>query len=593
MVSVPTLRQKIADMIHAICLAVLLVFPASACAQRSETEFDWTNYRVSAIDLILASNEAFEHGQPFLTTGEMEAYLGLLGEVDTRRRRLLEQAADDMTGQWESAFYEFAHAREKAWQNGGLRRPRGLAGADLSDPFRAPGQPTTAELKSEKQDLRYGLLRDIGRFPEHFVGRPVVVYGLYQAQSTVKLQRSESFPGSRAKPTTLVRGFLKSASGREPFAVVDTRGLLIAESGMHSIDDWPHPEQPVEVLVKGWVVKLWDGRPLIYCESLRKLGAKPFAEQIRKHTEPMRRIQDSESWLYYETLQQLEVASRQMKTLRAAAQATLLQRIDQLMLEVEATAKARVAEAERLLRQNPAMENEYRIRKTRIQRQLAQRVGRYRGFRKDPSKFDTYVDLFEHSEQWQGKLVTLQGHVRHVVSYDGDETLFAGRRLHELWLFTDDSQHNPAVIITPNLPRDFPTKADVINRVSVTGCYFKRYVYGSQKDDRIAPLILAGSVQWSPTADQIESLVASGFLSDRSPTAASVLAIGNNRLAGIAPIFFAFFAALLIMILWGRWQRETRDRRRLLNRLNQDPEFENERPSDYLPELPEFYSDLD
>ncbi|MFN9977924.1 MAG: hypothetical protein ACK58T_49260, partial [Phycisphaerae bacterium] len=130
----------------------------------------------------------------------------------------------------------------------------------------------------------------------------------------------------------------------------------------------------------------------------------------------------------------------------------------------------------------------------------------------DPSQFPTYVDVFQNASEWQGSLVSLRGHVRHVVSYPADEKMFPGQMLHELWLFTDDSQHNPAVIVTPTLPADFPTNADVVDRVFVTGCFFKMYVYRADKVHRVAPLILAGRVHWLPTDAQIRTLAKQGAL---------------------------------------------------------------------------------
>ena len=188
--------------------------------------------------------------------------------------------------------------------------------------------------------------------------------------------------------------------------------------------------------------------------------------------------------------------------------------------------------------------------------------------------------MFQHPEFWHGHLVTLQGHVRHVVSYPGDETLFGGRTLHELWLFTDDSQHNPAVIITPELPADFPVNAEIIDRVSVTGCFFKRYIYGSQDATRIAPLLLAGRIHWQPTVDQVQALVADGHLNAKSSRAVKAASMSTG-IGDSAMILVCFFIILTFMILWGRAQREERDRVRLRKRVNDVPEFDNPLIDDY------------
>ena len=123
----------------------------------------------------------------------------------------------------------------------------------------------------------------------------------------------------------------------------------------------------------------------------------------------------------------------------------------------------------------------YETRRRRLDRQMSLRENRYLQHQANQETFPLFVDIFQNPNRWQGRLVTLKGHVRRVISYSVDSTLFDGQPLHELWLFTDDSQQNPAVIVTPSLPKDFPVSSDLINSVTVTGCFFKMYVYRSQK----------------------------------------------------------------------------------------------------------------
>lgn len=567
-------------------------------------EFDWKSQVTSVADLRFPTSESFQHGDAFLTPDEESAYMDLISAVATQRRYLLQQTLNEFesstkqVSQWEEAFYQFANARRLAWNNGHLRHrqiPSELS-SDLPDPFRQPTQ--RAQTLTQNADAPFVMLDDIARFPEDYVGRPVILYGRFTAGSVVRLAdelRPEAtfdaqYQARAARPQVqLLRGILSSIDTGHPIAEVDTQGLLTPQRGNISISDWPSSEPTIPVVVKGWVVKKWGGRPLIYCQSLRQISPNPQIAMIRNNTVDKRRLRNEEKWLYYETMKQLELNSPKLQ--QSIAADVLRQRIDNLMLQVQQKADININLLAEKLKSQKISESTFRTEKTSIQRQLGQRIGRYRKYRKSPEEFQTYVDMFQHPAIWHGHLVTLQGHVRHIVSYPGDETLFDGRMLRELWLFTDDSQHNPAVIVTPNLPDDFPVDADVINRVKVTGCFFKRYVYGSQDTQRIAPLVLAGHVEWEPTIDQVQTLVANGRLAAGSPRALRAASMNGSKIGNTAMILLCVFVVLVLMILWGRAQREERDRVRLRKRVNEVPEFENPNLPDYPVATSDFSSD--
>ncbi len=563
--------------------------------------FDWTSHVTSVADLKFKTSNVFLHGDAFLTPAEKAAYLDLLDAIAERRRALVQQSVDEQSSsnvqvsRWEEAFYQFANARKLAWNNGKLRNreiPTELPGG-LPDPFReAKPVATTADAAD---NAPFVMLDDIARFPEDYVGRPIILYGRFAAETVDRLVEDERPEASiayqfkdqeRSRQVSVLRGVLTSLETGRPIAQVDTQSLLTPQRDTISINDWPTSESSIPVVVKGWVVKKWDGRPLVYCESLRQISPNPHITMIRTGTIDKRRIADEEKWLYYETMEQVALNSPKLQ--QGIASSVLRQRIDDLLLQVNQKASLEVAQLTDKLQKGTITETTFNTQKTRIGRQLGQRVSRYRKYRKDPEQFQTYVDMFQNPDVWHGHLVTLHGHVRHVVSYPGDDMLYDGQMLHELWLFTDDSQHNPAVIVTPNLPRDFPLDAGVIDRVKVTGCFFKRYVYGSQDSDRIAPLILAGKVDWEPTIDQVQSLVKNGQLAADSPRAKRAAALSGSEIGNSAMIMICVFVLLVMMILWGRAQREERDRVRLRKRVNEVPEFEN--PA--LPDYPVGLSDL-
>jgi hypothetical protein len=123
-------------------------------------------------------------------------------------------------------------------------------------------------------------------------------------------------------------------------------------------------------------------------------------------------------------------------------------------------------------------------------------------FRKPGSAFPTFVDLHQHAETYHGRLVTLRGHARRVLSYPAGENAFGIQQLHEAWLYVEDAQQNPVIVVCTELPPGLPTGSDIlIDQVSATGYFFKRFGYEDRAgNSRFAPLILAQRLEWSPKA---------------------------------------------------------------------------------------------
>ncbi|MEZ6063396.1 MAG: hypothetical protein R3C19_23870 [Planctomycetaceae bacterium] len=591
------ISRKLASCPMFTVVAVALMLHESANAQSSSRigvpqrnavvaqpqVFDWTAQRTSAADVLLPDAVEFRHGEPGLTPMESEVYRRLVEATEQQYQQLWKQPDINPAEAWETAFYRFGSVRRMAFQNGNLSLTAPLTNVppvkNLANPFRdadepaTPLQPAIAAPTTPAASDHYSLIADMTRFPKDFVGRPVALYGLFEPTESVELRTGYlEADNPLLRPVRLLRGTLKSLDGKQSLAVVDAKSITTPQSARRGLESWPAGLQSLPVLVKGWVVKQWDTRPLIYCESLRQISAEPYADLIRQYTVPQRRILPEETWLYYETLQQMTLAGAAEQ--QRLADETLMKRIDALIAEVRDKAAADAAALKLAASNDVEKQAGLAAGLTRIQRLLNARITRYRRCRTDPDAFQTYVDLFQHSDAWQGKLVTLRGHVRHVVSFVGDEMLFGGRPLHEVWLFTDDSQHNPAVIVTPDLPPDFPVGADVIDRVSVTGCYFKRYVYGSQESKRVAPLLLAGRIQWTPTLDQLHQLVDSGDLATGTPLAQRALQQRTESFSQPAMLIVCVLAAMTVMISLGRAHREERDRRRLMRRINADPALE-------------------
>jgi len=136
-----------------------------------------------------------------------------------------------------------------------------------------------------------------------------------------------------------------------------------------------------------------------------------------------------------------------------------------------------------------------------FQKERGQQDKRYRKLKQlkgDKFVFPAFVDLFQHPDDYVGKPVMLKGHARKYRSYPAGKNDYDIKLLHELWLYTDDSQQNPCVLVFTDLPEGLPTNEAVIEGVSVTGYFFKMYVYSAQDTVRYAPMLLAKTVSYNP-----------------------------------------------------------------------------------------------
>ena len=155
--------------------------------------------------------------------------------------------------------------------------------------------------------------------------------------------------------------------------------------------------------------------------------------------------------------------------------------------------------------------------------------------RKPEAPFPTFVDLYRAPEAYHGRLVTFRGHVRRLVSYPAGKNDLGLEQLHEAWMYTDEAQQNPVVVVCTELPPKMPVGSDIlIDFVSATGYFFKRYGYNDRNGEpRFAPLILARRLEWAPPPQRAHWI---------SPTAAFGLTVG---------------AGFIVVALWWRSTRRS------------------------------------
>lgn len=544
-----------------------------------EDGFDWTIQPVSIADLEVGRVWPFQHGKPNLNDQESAAYAELIqAAIDKRSIAPASLPGEvSMTGAWESAFYRFAEVRRQAWLNRAIViQPKPSAKADPfaegTSPAASLGQPLNFE-----ELTAYSLQLDMQSNPAHFVARPVAIYGMFTPSGVVEMEAVRTLEGEQ-RLFKMQRGLLKNLQGTETLALVDAISYVDPEDQTRPSTAWPVEKRvQLPVLVKGWFVKLWGQRPLIFAEVVRMLTPRPYDQYVREHVRSRRRVSEDEAWLYYETLRQLQVTNAEVQAGIALAEQQA--RVRQLAGELQATAAEEKAMLDQQLRKGTLAKSDdekkegYDTKLTRLDRQLAVRLARHEKYQKDPTAFPLFVDVFKNPGQWQGRLITLRGHVRQVITHPGDSNLFQGQPLHELWLYTEDSQHIPTVIVTPTLPQDFPVGSDLIESVTVTGCFFKMYAYRSQDEGRIAPLVLSGHVDWKPSPSHVLALAKDGLIPSDSPLIARARSADPLRVSETAILLLGFIALLLAMTIWGRVQRDRRHRRRVLHVVDERPDF--------------------
>lgn len=155
--------------------------------------------------------------------------------------------------------------------------------------------------------------------------------------------------------------------------------------------------------------------------------------------------------------------------------------------------------------------------------------------RDSDAPFPLFVDLFKHPDRYHGRPVSFQGSVRKITPFRADANKFEIESLYEAWIYTEDSQSNPIVVVTTQIPTDIPRGDHITERVAVTGFFFKLYGYNAQDTTRLAPLLLAQQLEWFPEQQP-----------DNRRTVPILLSIG--------------FSLVLVLIIWSLWRSARGDR---------------------------------
>jgi hypothetical protein len=96
----------------------------------------------------------------------------------------------------------------------------------------------------------------------------------------------------------------------------------------------------------------------------------------------------------------------------------------------------------------------------------------------------------------RGKPIFLKGWLQRLIEITPPTNREGFDRLYEGWLYTEESQGNPYVIVISELPPGMPLGGDVRETVTFTGFFVKLWSYQSGDGQRFAPLLVGRSITW-------------------------------------------------------------------------------------------------
>jgi hypothetical protein len=109
----------------------------------------------------------------------------------------------------------------------------------------------------------------------------------------------------------------------------------------------------------------------------------------------------------------------------------------------------------------------------------------------------TYAQLLRQPNHYRGRLATVSGIARRVNRIDLPKNDYGIADYYQVWLFPTDNPISPMVVYCLQLPEGFPTGMELSQEAEVTGFFFKLWAYESKDALRVAPTLLAKTLQWN------------------------------------------------------------------------------------------------
>jgi hypothetical protein len=106
-----------------------------------------------------------------------------------------------------------------------------------------------------------------------------------------------------------------------------------------------------------------------------------------------------------------------------------------------------------------------------------------------------YAHLMTDPSSFRGEVVTVSGTLRRCEEFAAVDASRAPHRLYEAWVLCDDAGGQPCRIVAANVDPRALHPGDAHIPVRITGCFFKREGYEASGGLRVAPTILAKSIE--------------------------------------------------------------------------------------------------
>jgi hypothetical protein len=110
-----------------------------------------------------------------------------------------------------------------------------------------------------------------------------------------------------------------------------------------------------------------------------------------------------------------------------------------------------------------------------------------------------YLQLDRQPQAYRGRLVTVSGTARSATEVTAPENSYGIERYYQIWVQPQRSDPELIVVYTLHVPLDFPLGKELDQPISAVGFFFKRWAYPSRSGILTAPLVLARSIQWTPS----------------------------------------------------------------------------------------------
>lgn len=126
-----------------------------------------------------------------------------------------------------------------------------------------------------------------------------------------------------------------------------------------------------------------------------------------------------------------------------------------------------------------------------------------------------FVVIMTESPKYRGKLITVKGQLKRLISLPVDKNSYGIKNLYEGWFFSKDSGTHPWRVLCTNLPKGIPQGTDLkeMQAVQITGYYFKKYGYPSAAGKlQTAPLLIARQIRWFPPVTSNNAPSSSGAI---------------------------------------------------------------------------------